>query len=439
MIRKIVILLMMSIYTMLNAGSNLYITKNLIWQNEPYTSLDKNNYDKSINGGKVFDFNGAQEYCQNLIIDNYSDFRLPTKSELYRLGNIKLFSGKIENWEKWFQIESSRRIKKLFIKKALRDKMPTMDGRYSSVGFWTSKRIGKRAFRVRFESGYTSLRPISNKLYVRCVQDISNSKKEIIKESQQELLYEPVIPKKLKKREKKQEKSINKLKKKEQKVKDIIKKTLNIKVVPKDSKIEIENIDRNYYQDIKLIAGEIYNIKISHIGYITKNISFKLEDNKTLHIKLQKTPELGKIDEFNKKVVWVDRQNNLMWQNEVYSIDDKNYYDNRQEMGKVWSWDNAKRYCEDLILANYMDWRLPTVAEIQTIITRKKHGKFFIRQSLVENMPNLDGEYDSVTFWTAKEKDTENAYYAIFELGLVNWFTKSDNYYVRCVRRVGEH
>ena len=36
----------------------------------------------------------------------------------------------------------------------------------------------------------------------------------------------------------------------------------------------------------------------------------------------------------------------------------------------VYIWDDAVKYCKNLILAGYLDWRLPTVEELRTIIKK---------------------------------------------------------------------
>jgi hypothetical protein len=52
--------------------------------------------------------------------------------------------------------------------------------------------------------------------------------------------------------------------------------------------------------------------------------------------------------------VWTDSTSSLMWENPP-SEDDMN-------------WDEATTYCEDLIISAYTDWRLPTIAEMRTLM-----------------------------------------------------------------------
>jgi len=53
-----------------------------------------------------------------------------------------------------------------------------------------------------------------------------------------------------------------------------------------------------------------------------------------------------------------DNKNNLMWQ---------------QEKGFYGSFDDGLDYCSDLLLADYTDWRVPTISELTTIIDYSKY------------------------------------------------------------------
>jgi hypothetical protein len=54
---------------------------------------------------------------------------------------------------------------------------------------------------------------------------------------------------------------------------------------------------------------------------------------------------------------WTDPSTGLMWA--------------AKDNGKDVSWKNASKYCRDLRLAGYADWRLATLAELRTIYDRK--------------------------------------------------------------------
>ncbi len=52
--------------------------------------------------------------------------------------------------------------------------------------------------------------------------------------------------------------------------------------------------------------------------------------------------------------VWVDTKSNLMWQN--------------GKLAKEKTWEDAKKYCNTLVLDGFSDWRLPTIEELRSLI-----------------------------------------------------------------------
>ncbi len=91
-------------------------------------------------------------------------------------------------------------------------------------------------------------------------------------------------------------------------------------------------------------------------------------------------------------------------------------------------WENALEYCENLRLGGKNDWRLPTIKELVSIV---KDG---------ELNPAIDTKYfpntASSSYWSSSTdaSDTEDAWYVHFSNGNVLNYTKSNTYYVRCVR-----
>jgi len=99
---------------------------NLMYQNQPFT--------------KEYTWKKAKGYCKDLTLGGYNDWRLPTRSELNNISNIKMY-GKYDsysNWEKWFDKNKHRRLKNSkgkyhFVDKRFIENMP------EDSWFWTSE------------------------------------------------------------------------------------------------------------------------------------------------------------------------------------------------------------------------------------------------------------------------------------------------------------
>ncbi len=132
----------------------------------------------------------------------------------------------------------------------------------------------------------------------------------------------------------------------------------------------------------------------------------------------------------NPNIVTID---GLMYQNQpLTKEDDKNYYDNKSK-GRVQTWKGAIKYCEDLTLGGYSDWRLPRRDELKKLITKNKHktasgDKRYIRAEFAKNLQK--GSY----FWTSESKNSSDAWFVYFYYGDGYWSNKSGNRYALCVR-----
>ncbi|MFO8089260.1 MAG: serpin family protein [Desulfatiglandaceae bacterium] len=108
-----------------------------------------------------------------------------------------------------------------------------------------------------------------------------------------------------------------------------------------------------------------------------------------------------------------DTNTGLMWQTE----DD----------GVERSWGEALDYAENLTLADYGDWRLPTIKELLSIVDYNSAT------------PSIDPVFSNTVssyYWssTTNVYDGNYAWRANFHDGLANSFKKSDKHYVRAVR-----
>jgi len=113
---------------------------------------------------------------------------------------------------------------------------------------------------------------------------------------------------------------------------------------------------------------------------------------------------------------WKDPKTGLEWQ--------------RESPGEM-SWYEAQEYAKSLSLNGKDDWRLPTAAELETLLDRKTLFDK-IRPDLREEVPFRD----SLSYWssTTFEDHTQNAWIVMFDGAYVLSYYKTNRYNVRCVR-----
>jgi hypothetical protein len=118
-----------------------------------------------------------------------------------------------------------------------------------------------------------------------------------------------------------------------------------------------------------------------------------------------------------KKATWVDPKTGLEWQCE--------------SQGKM-TWTEALAYAKSLSLDGKEDWRLPTVAELETLLDRSiLYNK--ARPVVRKEVPFRD----ALSYWssTTFAENTQNAWIVMFDGAYVLSYYKSNAYHVRCVRR----
>jgi len=97
-----------------------------------------------------------------------------------------------------------------------------------------------------------------------------------------------------------------------------------------------------------------------------------------------------------------------------------------QGYGSHGNWIQALAYCENLELANYSDWRLPNIKELQTIIDSSKlNPSVFLEFSC-----QADPYWSSSTYISG----VLYAWSVDFDKGRISHQSKNDGAYIRCVR-----
>jgi hypothetical protein len=92
------------------------------------------------------------------------------------------------------------------------------------------------------------------------------------------------------------------------------------------------------------------------------------------------------------------------------------------------AWDEAIRYCEDLVLAGASDWRLPNIREMVSLVDSSR-----VRPSInTTAFPNAP----LALFWssTTLVNQTTRSWTVDYTLGISSYNTKTDKLRLRCVR-----
>jgi hypothetical protein len=93
------------------------------------------------------------------------------------------------------------------------------------------------------------------------------------------------------------------------------------------------------------------------------------------------------------------------------------------------TWKDALKYCEELTLSGYSDWRLPDVKELSSLIDETKNKSPLIDACFPDT--KTDDYYWSSSVYAP---DTNDAWDVSFNYGYVSGSSKDNTNYVRCVR-----
>lgn len=94
------------------------------------------------------------------------------------------------------------------------------------------------------------------------------------------------------------------------------------------------------------------------------------------------------------------------------------WYENSSSLLKSWS--QAKSYCEDLIVDERDDWRLPSIEELELAYNTR------------DKFSNIEKDY----YWSSTEHDSypDYAWNILFYNGDINYYNKETENYILCVK-----
>ncbi len=110
----------------------------------------------------------------------------------------------------------------------------------------------------------------------------------------------------------------------------------------------------------------------------------------------------------------LDSKTNLIWQ------------DNIDSKKKNVKWANAVRYCKDLRLDGYTNWKLPNIIELLSIVDKSKYNP-----AIYSTFKNVSPLY----YWSSSPyvSNPINSWGVDFGTGNDGAYNKSHSIYIRCV------
>jgi len=126
---------------------------------------------------------------------------------------------------------------------------------------------------------------------------------------------------------------------------------------------------------------------------------------------------------------------NTIYQNQPFSSKDKEIFDRDGEGSRVWSWNNAQRYCQRLEVDGSSEWRVASRVELKKLMDSSlSRGGLYVKEKFAKNMPPLGGKYDDIWFWTRDSRSSKVATFINFKKNKIGWADKNYKGYILCTR-----
>jgi len=200
----------------------------------------------------------------------------------------------------------------------------------------------------------------------------------------------------------------------------------NYKINIKADKYLDKSLDVELNQDTKMNISLDFDIEAEKRRIAIKKIEEeKLRKEKLRKEKLRKEKlRKKKIEKERKEKLYIDKKQNLIWQDDNMVLKNikpwltKENYNNKKYSDT--KGDTSATYCEELILGDFKDWRMPTKDELKNLSLQKAYLK------------NVGSNW----YWsdTTNSMNSELAWSIYFDNGDGYADFKNVSNYVRCVR-----
>lgn len=142
-------------------AQNSTVIGDTIYQNQAFSTKDKEIFDSDKEGSRVWNWSQAQRYCKRLKLDGHSGWRVASQKELQLL------------------MSKTPKSNGLYIHPRFAHNMPKIGGRYDDIWMWTrDKKSTKIGAFVNFKKAKQGWAEKRYKGYVLCTRKVSTSRKK---------------------------------------------------------------------------------------------------------------------------------------------------------------------------------------------------------------------------------------------------------------------
>ncbi|MCK4442621.1 MAG: DUF1566 domain-containing protein [Sulfurovaceae bacterium] len=180
-------------------------------------------------------------------------------------------------------------------------------------------------------------------------------------------------------------------------------------------------------------SSKVYNNRIKKL----ENVKIRIDEIKEKLNRLEK--ELLEIKILDKMMTLKEKNVNINRKKTIYKVDNIIFLDNlmyqRFPTQRLYTWQEAIDYSNSLEISNYKGWRLPTIDELERLLTKRslvnsKGYAHFVIRDFLEVLPK-----DSC-FWTQSQENELYVWVVDFSKGYDYWRSKTLKYHALFVHDI---